>query len=134
MDDNVFGMPVQAVFSDFKLFKLHTRSRTDSQPARCMWNSCSYYKADDIHAHLLEFQSVHTDRTAPINIRYCFQCSEWLHSKCEWTDHVRLHSKDVTQPYGPIFVNGLMTILGALRTASRQDCTMNLNRNPISIM
>ncbi|CAI6337043.1 unnamed protein product [Periconia digitata] len=97
-----------SVFSDFKLFTLHTSSHVDSGPDRCLWNSCSYYKADDIHAHLLELHSVYTDQTSPTNIRFCFQCSKWLYSKCEWSHHVKLHSRAATTTYGPIFVNGLM--------------------------
>lgn len=89
---------------------LHMSSHTDSPPARCMRNSCNYYKPDNLHAHLPEFQSFYTDGTAPINITFFSSpVSGCTQSTSEWTDHVRLHSEAVTQTYGPIFVNGLMT-------------------------
>ena len=80
----------------------------------CAWSSCRTVGSNlsDLCSHLKNEHQLYTSSTLPVRAEFCFECSFWGTSECEWRMHMVYHLQNPSMVCGPIVFQGLLVAAG----------------------
>ncbi|KAH8706976.1 hypothetical protein GQ44DRAFT_494021 [Phaeosphaeriaceae sp. PMI808] len=77
---------------------------------RCCWPSCTQIceSMDQPEVHLEERHGIYTQRTIPIQAKFCYECSMWAFNILEWPAYVLQNYANPDVIYSLILIDGIV--------------------------